>query len=149
MPKSTTKTKTIKSQAFIALICYLLVGKTVDKISLKALHMLCSRVVEYYSKEHKIKITYTITSLLDFIYTYSGNNLEIKRNNIQIFQSSVDNNDNLIFINDSYSLLQNLSKLFASVPHNEFISLYPLVNDFINMYQLIDFIELNPQKIPD
>ena len=149
MLKSTAKTKTIKSQAFIALICYLLVGKTVDKISLKALQMLCSRVVEYYSKEHKIKITYTITSLLDFIYTYSGNNLEIKRNNIQIFQSSVDNNDNLIFINDSYSLLQNLSKLFASVPHNEFISLYPLVNDFINMYQLIDFIELNPQKIPD
>ena len=149
MLKSTAKTKTIKSQAFIALICYLLVGKTVDKISLKALHMLCSRVVEYYSKEHKIKITYTITSLLDFIYTYSGNNLEIKRNNIQIFQSSVDNNDNLIFINDSYSLLQNLSKLFASVPHNEFISLYPLVNDFINMYQLIDFIELNPQKLPD
>lgn len=133
----------IKPQPYISLVCYSLIGKAVDKIQPTALDMLCKRVVEYYAKESKTKIIYNQKSLLEFVQTFSTKN---NYKQIQIFKSSLDAENNLVFMEDSYVLLANLSKLFAIIPYNEFVKLYPFINDFINMYQLIEFINLNPQK---
>lgn len=133
----------IKCQSFISLICYSLIGKSVNKIQPKTLNMLCLRVNEYYTKEHKTQILYTENGLLEYIHTFS--NKENYRH-FQIFQSALDENNNLIFVEESIKVLQQLSILFSDILHEEFYQLYPFINDFINMYQLIECIEFDPTK---
>lgn len=122
----------ISYTSFLALTCYMLIGRGVQKINLKALNILCSRIKEYYPTDN---IIYNFNSLLEFIKTYR--NVENYKH-IHLFFFV---NDEIIFKDDVCQVLTDLSKLFANIKQDKFEKLYQHINSFINMYQLIDVIE--------
>ena len=125
--------KKISYESFISLICFILIGKHVQKITIKSLINLCSRVKEYYNQNN---IIYNNTALLTFLNTYNDKDHNYKH--IQLFRFI---NDEIQFLDNTEQVLKDLSSLFTNIKEDEFFNLYAHINTFINMYQLIDDIE--------
>ena len=123
--------KNISSEAYISLICYMLIGKSVHKININSLHNLCLKIKEYYNTNN---ILYSKLALLSYINTYKDVD---NYKHIRLFSYI---NDEIIFPDNIYDILQSLNSMFANVNKDEFFNLYSHINSFINMYQLIDNI---------
>lgn len=134
--------RTIASEAYISCICYSLVGSNAYKIQPKTLHLLCTRVIEDLNNNYdsKLNIIYSANSLLAYIKSHSNS----FNNYTQIFYNSLDENQCLVFQDESNSyinLIHQLGKLMSAIPHNLFTDIYPHILCLIEAYQLIDVID--------
>jgi len=135
---------TITSDNFIAIVCYSLIGRRVEKIKFDTLNMLCNKALKEFNQPHsKFKIAYTNRSLLNFIQLHKNKYADPafdKKLQIQIFSSYELNIIHFLEINEA---INNINKIITTIPHSAFLELYPIVNDLINQYQFLELVEDN------
>ena len=135
---------TITSDSFLTIICYVLIGRRVEKIKFDTLNMLCNRALDEFNKpKSKFKIAYTNRSLLNYIQLHKNKYIDPaidKSLQIQIFSTY---ELNVLHFLDSDKAIDNINKMINKIPHSCFLELFPIINDLINQYQFLELVEDN------